>query len=341
MQPTHSAISRAISRALSRTAVLAAIAALALSTLATPARAAGRAAPDTIRYAAVKTCKLKGGSRGPCGAWRLSMRGGGTVKLPDARTTPRDAKGKVRKEQAAPIAISGDGGTVAYFRRSDDRLVVRRLGGEAVVVPNAAVKGVGMHDIALYLSREGDRLAVEAGGEPRKRPTVVYDLSEDDADPGEIPRTLAFQGFADESALAAELSGDDITRLVTFPADGEPGAAVRPPRVVADNSPYGLAPDGRTVAFFSGSGATAALRLYDLETGAITRGAPVRLDGADLPEVVTWTGENQVTAHVSRIAEGGRMAMRVLRIDIGTGGVSTLDSYTIRADAFTYATRGA
>ncbi|MEV5408663.1 hypothetical protein AB0K60_07475 [Thermopolyspora sp. NPDC052614] len=333
MQPTHSA--------LSRTAVLASIAALILSTLATPVSAAGRSAADTIRYAAVQTCKLKGGSRGPCGGWRLAMRGGGTVRLPDARTTPRDARGKVRKEQAAPIAVSGDGTTVAYFRKSDDRLVVRRLGGEAVVVPNAPAKGVGMDDLALYLSRTGDRLAVEVAGGPRKRPTLVYDLSEPDAGPGEIPRTLAFQGFGDESALAAELSGDDITRLVTFPADDEPKVAVRPPRVVADNAPYGLAPDGTTVAFFSGSGGTAALRLYDLETGAITRGIPVRLDGADLPEVVTWTGENQVTAHVSRIAEGGRTDMRVLQIDTETGGVSTRDSYTIRADAFTYAARGA
>lgn len=324
---------------LSRTTALGALASLALSALAagSPAHAA---TPGTIRYATVQKCKDKGGSKEPCGPWRLFLRGGRTVKLPDARVTPLDAKGKARKNQAAPIAISGDGTTVAYFRKRDDRLVVRRLSGEVRALDHRPPEGAGMDLVRLYLSHDGGRLAVEVGDESDTRPTLVYDVSTD-AGPGRLPGALVFHGFSGDGAttLGARVGGDHITRLMTFPAEGETLDAA-PPAAVADNPPYALAADGRTIAFIGDSDGEPVLRRYDLESGARTPGVSVKLRDEDLVEVLAWTGDTQVTAHVSRPLDGRRTAVRVLEIDTGTGRTGVRDSYTIGADVFGYAVRG-
>jgi hypothetical protein len=335
----------------SRIAALGTIAGLALGISAAgasaPAHAASAgtavsAAPDTIRYASVKKCTdEKKGVDVPCGTWRLTLRSGRTVRLPGARVSPRDAKGKVRENQVAPIAVSGDGTTVAYFRKSDDRLVVRRLGGEPLVLRYAPPKGVGMDLIVVYLSPDGGRLAVQVDDEPGRRPTLVFDLSDLSDGPGELPGSLAFHGFSGdgESLLTARLDGDRVTRLITVPAEGE-GHSVAPPGAVADNPPYALAADGRAVAFLSGSGRP-RLRRYDMESGATASGPSVRLRDEENVEAVTWTGDTQVTAHVSRPVEGDRTAVRVLEIDIGSGRAAVRDSYTIGGNVYGYAVRGA
>lgn len=330
---------QSMSRLLAGAARLVALAALAASVLpASPAAAA----PDVIRYASVKACERKGGAKEPCGVWRLTMRGGGTIELPDARVTPRDARGKERKGQAAPFAVSGDGRSVAYFRKSDGRLVVRRLGGPVTVVRGGPPGGVGMDDVALYLSRTGDRIAVEAVETADERPTIVYDLSEEDpADPRQLPGRLVFHGFGGESALAAELSGERVARLISYSPDGRRDLGIPAPAVVADNAPYGLDPEGTKVAFLSDSDDKVTLRLFDVRSGVLTRGIPVRLDDADLPEAVSWAGDDQVVAHVARVGKGGRSTMRVLQINVRTGAAVVRETYRVRKDAFTYAVRGA
>lgn len=304
-------------------------------TTANPAHAA----PDTIRYASVKTCKTESGAKAPCGVWRLAMRSGRTVRLPAARITPRDAAGRTLKQEAAPIAISGDGGTVAYFRKSDDRLVVHRLGEEPRVMRDALAKGVGMDIVSLYLSRDGGRLAVEVGDEPERQPTLVYDVSTG-ADPGKLPGSLAFHGFSGdgESVLTARLAGDRTTRILTFSAAGEEGAGAEPPQVVADNPPYGLASDGTTVALFSGSARKVTLWLYDLETGTLARNARLDVRATDTYGTLSWSGETQLTATMTRPGKDDRTVERVLHIDTETRSVRVRDSFTIPADAFTYAT---
>jgi hypothetical protein len=320
--------------------------ALGLTAAGTPARAASAApaAPGTIRYASVQKCTdKKKGVAVPCGTWRLTLRDGRTVRLPGARVTPRDANGKTRKNQVAPFAISGDGTTVAYFRRRDDRLVVQRLGGEARVLRYTPPKGVGMDLVVLYLSQDGGRLAVQVDDEPGRRPTLVFDLSgPPGTGPGELPGSLVFQGFSADggSLLTARLSGDHVTRLITFPSEGE-GFSVAPPRSVADDPPYALAADGRTVAFLSGSGDQGRLRRYDMESGSTASGPRVRLRDEEIVEAVAWTGETQVTAHVSGPDKGDRTAVRVLEIDLRGGRAVVRDSYTIGGDVFGYAVRGA
>lgn len=336
---------RTLFRALARAAAPAVLTGLALAVPAPGAAAhAASAVPDPIRYAAVRTCKGDKGFGVPCGAWRLTLRSGRTVTLSDARVTPRDGKGKVLKNQVAAFAVSGDGGTVAYFRKRDDRLVVRRLGGEPRVVGYTPPKDAGMHLTVLYLSPDGSRLAVEAGDGPRRRPTLVYDLLTGGG-PGQLPGTLDFHGFSGDgaAALATRSAGDDTTRLVTFPGEQTELDAfnVAPPRDLADNPPYALAADGRRVAFLSGSGERVRLRWYDLESGRTARGPEVGLRGEEQVEALAWTGENLVTAHVSRPLEGRRTAVRVLEIDTVTGRTAVRDSYTVGAKVFGYAVRGA
>ncbi len=118
-----------------------AIAGLALGAAATPAQAHTH---DSIRYASVKSCADKENGSVPCGPWRLDLHSGERMTLKDARVAPRDRRGKVSKLLLAPIAVSGDGQAVAYYRKSDDRMVVRELGGPVHVMPKIALpKGIG------------------------------------------------------------------------------------------------------------------------------------------------------------------------------------------------------
>ena len=298
----------------------------------TTAASPGAATSDTVRYAYVRRC-TENGTATPCGPWRLRMRSGRTVRLAEARVLARTAKGEKVRNRTAPFAISGDGTTVAYFRE-DGRLVVRKVaGGAPLVLAYTPPKGSGTDLVTLYLSNTGGRLAVEAGDDPERRPTVVYDTSTG-AVALRLPGTLAFQGFGGdgESVLAAGSRGDRITRLVAFDAGGEPLLDIRPPQVVADNAPYALSPDGGTVAFVGGGGTDAALGLYDPRTGTLRR-IPVRIPDDDLVDALGWSGETQVTVRLSRIAARSD-AIRVLEVDTATGTARTRESYTIGDDVF-------
>ena len=75
------------------------IALLAAALLAAPmtAPAAAQAEPhqhESIRYASVKGCTIKGGGEVPCGHWRLVLHSGERRVLPDAQVVARLANGK-------------------------------------------------------------------------------------------------------------------------------------------------------------------------------------------------------------------------------------------------------
>ena len=319
-----------------RRAARAALGALLALTFLAPAPAAAAApeataagAPgDPVRYAFVRRC-TEDGTPTPCGPWRLRMRSGRTVRHPDARVHPRTARGAKVANRTAPFAISGDGGTVAYFR-GDDRLVVRRIGGPVRALP---YRPDGTDLVTLYLSGDGGRLAAETGGDPERRPAVVYDTATG-AVALRLPGSLVFQGFGGENGtavLTAAPRGDTVTRLAAFGPDGVPLFDVAPPRAVADNGPYALAPDGRTVAFVD-DGERAALGLYDARAGTLRR-IPLRLAADDIVDGLGWSGETLVTVRLSRL--GGRQdTIRVLQVDTATGAARVRESYTIGGDVY-------
>ncbi|MCT9930870.1 hypothetical protein N5079_11635 [Planotetraspora sp. A-T 1434] len=313
------------------------VSAPALAATATPAQAEANGG-HSIRYASVKACKTRDGAQFPCGPWRLGLRGGRQVVLKDALVWPRASNGKTTKSMTAPMAVSGDGETVAYFRKSDGRVVVRELGGAVHVMPKIALpRGVGMEELDLKLSLDGGHLAVEYYDEANRQPTRVFDTSHP-GKPGEIPGNTIFQGFSgDGQAVLAGVTTDDNTiQLVTYDTGGNELSRVEPPQVVANNEPQTLSSDGRTVAFLTGTGHKPALNLYDLGTDQIVRTIRFKLPQENLPYMLDWTGDHQITMHVTGAGDMAGAPMTILELDTDTGAVKVRDSYKMPKDAFTF-----
>jgi hypothetical protein len=315
---------------------LAAVAALALPAFSAPAQAAGH---DGIKYVSVKSCKTHENIR-PCGPWRLEMHSGTERLLSDALVNPIDRHGKAVKDLTAPIAVSGDGQSVAYFRKRDHRLVVRELGGPVHVMGKDALpKKADMASVQLHLSQYGDSLAVEFD---QGEPTRVYDVSRG-LGPGKIPGAYSVLNLSrdGETVLVAQYTPDNTTRLLTFDAEGHELSRVEPPQVVANNAPLGLSEDGTMAAFFSGVGPKSKLRLYDMRADSVFTSIKVKLGSTDSPEAIDWTGDHEITAHIPHLAESGRTSMRILVIDTETGTIKVRDSYRVKADSYFFAACGA
>ncbi|WP_067135947.1 hypothetical protein [Microtetraspora malaysiensis] len=311
----------------------------AIGAAASPAAASARPAAhahDSIRNVSVKGCRDKTYGQVPCGPWRLAMHSGKTVTFTDALVWPRDAKGKTYTDTAAPIAVSGDGHSLAYFRKSDNRLVVREMGGAVHVMPELKGRSVTA-PMDLILSQDGRRLLVGYyGTDGERRPYRVYDVS----DPGQgatLPKTLANASLSGDGAtVLGEIVTDENTRtLATYDASGSEMSRVEPPQVVVNNSPYALSSDGRTVAVVTGSGGGARLKLYDMVEDRMVRSLRVKLPAGGTPYMLDWTGDRQVTMHVDR-----GHTMWIGQFDSETGAGKVRDTYAKPKDAFVFAACG-
>ena len=332
--------SRTNAKSVTAAAGLTAAAALILPTL--PASASPQAHTDSIRYVSVKSCEIHGSTL-PCGPWRLEMHSGKEHELTDARTQPLDASGKPVKDLTAPISVSGNGRDVAYFRKSDNRLVVRELGGAVHVMSEDALpEKIGMDSVSLQLSLDGRRLAVQYNDENGHEPSRVYEVAKGRA-PAKIPGRYDVRNFSRDGStvLVVDYTDDNTSRLLTYDSDGGELSRIAPPQVVANNAPYGLSTDRKTIAFFTGIAPKLSLRLYDTSADMIVQSTKVRPGGTDSPEAVDWTGDDEITVHISHTDKAGRTTMRILLIDPETGAVKVRDSYTVKSDAYFYAACGA
>ncbi|WP_327047380.1 hypothetical protein OG320_05655 [Microbispora sp. NBC_01189] len=302
-----------------------------------------------IRYASVDSCPRKDGTTTPCHTWRLDLLDGRRVALKDAMLWPLTAKGRPDRTNSAPLTVSGDGESVAYFRRSDHRLVVREfhsgvqggVQGEVRVMPrNPLPHGVGMNAAWLKLSQDGDRLALgytTADGRTRVR---LFDVARASAT-GTTPKTDAFSGFSgDGSAVLLQRAGDANTIGLSVHDDtGAELAAAVPPQIVANNGPWALSADDRTVAFVTGLGKKAKLHFYDVATDQSTGSVGFSLPKDASLDMIDWTGGHEVTLHLVRV-RGSRDVVTVLRVDTETGRTRVRDSYQVRSGAFAYLSCG-
>jgi hypothetical protein len=227
---------------------------------------------------------------------------------------------------------------VAYFRQSDGRLAVEEIGGAVRRLPASLIpKGVGMLDVALYLSQDGSRLAVWFGGSPA-RPARIYDTASG-ALLAEISKEETFEGFSGDAGevLFSRQTDENVSQLGVYDTAGNELLRVDPPQIVSRNSPRGLAADGRTVAVLV-DGKKPAITLHDLESGQTTGSVPVRIGGRSEVEAVDWTGVNQVTVHTVEVTAKERR-VRILEVDVATGVTKVRDHYTIR-DAYGFAACG-
>jgi hypothetical protein len=328
--------------------VVSGLAGLALSTLTiftTAAPATAQTTHHSIRYASVDACRIKDGTEVPCHTWRLDLLDGRRVALKDAMLWPIDAKGKVDKSTSAPLTVSGDGESVAYFRKSDHRLVVREFHGGVLkgvrVMPKTPLpRGVGMDSVWLDMSQDGGRLALLYTDEHGATHGRLFDVARAAAT-GTIPKSDGFSGFsADGSAvLLPRDAGANTTGLSVHDLTGAELTGAVPPQIVANNGPWALAADGRTVAFVTGSGKKAALRFYDVRTDQTGGSVPIALPKDVSPDTVDWTGEHEVTVHVSDY-ERARDVVTVLTIDTRTGTTRVRDRYKVRPGVYTYQSCG-
>lgn len=287
---------------------------------------------DAIRYASAQGCPKKGGEVVPCGTWRLVSHKGEVTLLKDAQLRAVGADGKPVDYAVAPIAVSGDGTRVAYFTKAG-RLVVRTMKGGVKPLPADALPArTNQYDVTLQLSDDGARLAVIAGR------VQLFDTATGGR-LGTLPKLSTFVGFSgDGERVLASMDGDEsVVELHVYDLSGRRLLSDTPPQLVAANGPYALNADGKTLAVLVGG---TKVTLYDLATSQVLGGHAIKLPKEGTVHKVDWTGDNQVTLHVSQYPEGKATRMTVLQHDATSGATRVRDTYSMLKDTFVFAACG-
>ncbi|MFI6734710.1 YncE family protein [Nonomuraea sp. NPDC050451] len=301
--------------------------------------AAGASAAEGAPVRAVHLPNCGGDYFMPCkkAPWYLYLRDGRWVKFPDAARYATEADGARADEvedDPAPFEVSGDGGTIAYVRARDNRVVVERWpGGKATVLPSYG-KGVGTKYVDLFLSPDGRRLLVGFAEAAKKRAALVVDAAT-----GETVRTLPVsdvpKGFgADgDEVLATRAKDDNTIEVLAYPLDGEPVADTPPQEVVSRNSELALAADGHTllVRLPTAGKQPERVRTYDLRARAWAgKAKPVKAKQGT--SSLAWGPGGRLELRRDEGSdEEGQWTTWVYALDAATGATKLVDKYTIRA----------
>ncbi|MFC4009382.1 hypothetical protein ACFOY2_19270 [Nonomuraea purpurea] len=288
---------------------------------------------DSIRYASIKGCADKNGAEFPCGPWRLVMHSGKQTILDDAQGVARKKNGESGRYYQAPIAVSGNGRSIAYFTKSG-RPAVRTVGGGVKVFAKDALPRVDQWKVSFDLSDDGAKLAAVI----ENAPTRIFDTATGER-LGTVPSRATLMGFSgDGDELLTSIEADEsVTDLVVYSDRGRRLARATPPQVIGVNGPQALAADGRTVAGVV-TGSKPELVTYDVEDDRIIDRKKIKLpEGA--VNMIDWTGDTQVTLHLTREVSGSTR-MTIVQIDTETGAVKVRDRYTPLKDSFVFAACG-
>lgn len=325
----------------SRGLAVLALAAMATTTVTlTPAEArTGAASADSVRYAWVKGCPKKD-YQIPCGKWTLTLRSGRSVKLPDARIHPRNARGKVNKETSALFAVSGDGRIVNYFK--GDKLVVRDvnsgrvrpLPGGAAVLP----KSIGQDDVDTMISPDGSIVVIDYFDSAEKLPTLIVNLASGKT--VKLPAKNNVLSFSPDGRhlLTGRSTDDNITEFAVFDADGRETGRQVVPQIVSNNSPVALADDASTVTLIITSPSNKArLRTYDLESDTVSEAVPLGIPKGETSQRLYWDRAGALTLWTSRDGGKNDITSAVKRtVNAETGSTRKLDSFMIKSGPWTW-----
>ena len=238
-----------------------------------PAEAGGTRSP--VRYAGLDGCV--------CAPWKLWVRGGRVVSLPDARVFSRG-------RQRAPLALSPNGRYVTYFQRSDGALVVREMtSGEIRAVPGVRWSNT-MRAARIELS-PGGRYAVLGVGWGHQ----ILDTYTGESVP--VPPGLRPWSFSPDAKSV--LVVDD-----TFQA----GIYSMSPFAEWGRVPVGgaLGPGGEIVAHFTAR--DAGIGLWNVLGAGPLRRRPIPLPGGRTPTRLRWNGAGDLdlqTVAPRRLSRGG------------------------------------
>ncbi|SNS82894.1 hypothetical protein SAMN05216276_101757 [Streptosporangium subroseum] len=326
----------------SATAALLATAVIGAAALlpAPVATAQARTGPASVRAAYLPSCPDKKipDISGPCGHWRLLLRDGRYLTVGDAATSVTDDNGR-EIDYLSKFDVSADGRVVAYWRARDHRLVVRRVGGPATVLPaGLRPKGFGTLSLQIELSPTGDKLLIDYADRPNRLPTKVVTVATGKVT--ELPAAadaLEFSGDGDE-VLATRWETDRITTLYAYPLDGSAPVGGTLPRVVADAYTEALAPDGKTLAWVTRGDPEEKLpsrvRLYDLDSGDSSPAVDLPLRGNEVPNLLRYAPDGTLQVLTVSGKEGTPLVVRELDIDplgdgLLSGDVRQSDRYSI------------
>ncbi|WP_062430760.1 WD40 repeat domain-containing protein [Herbidospora daliensis] len=309
--------------------VLVAVAAMAAAVVTVPA--AAQAEPhhggDSIRYASAKACKVKK-QVVLCGNWRLVTHHGEIIQLKDAQLEALDGKRKPVGFTAAPVAISGDGQKIVYFRK-DGRIAVRTMGGGVTLLPaDTLPKNVVQYNVWFRLSDDGATLAVT------DRRTMIFDTKKGKR-LGLLPTKREFVGFSGDGKEVLTSATDEVFRV--YDRSGHLLRQGRPAEAVNGWGPNALHSDARTLATLVSDN---KIVVSDVETAQVEGDNPIKLPKGGTVEMLDWTGPTQVTLHVSQNLPKVPNRMTVLQHDTKTGVTVVRDRYDILKDTFTYAACG-
>ncbi|GAA4059853.1 hypothetical protein [Nonomuraea soli] len=267
----------------------------------------GTAPPDPVRLAYGAGCVDS------CSPWTLLRRSGRSERFHEARARPDEEMDAGR----APLAVSADGLTLAYYR--DARLTVRHLAGGVVDLGPRPFE-------FLTLSPDGDGLI----GSRESGRIELFDTA--------TGRRL---WAVDDSGGVASVNGGRLlltrltllntTDLVLIDERGSTALVDTPPQAVAANAPFALSPDGTTVATLAAG--TGRLRLYNLRTGRITHEVRATVPAKHRVEHLYWSTQEMITARSCRRTEHA-----VFSIDARTGLTRPVDAY--KAPKYAYACEG-
>ncbi|GAA2394873.1 hypothetical protein GCM10010404_60350 [Nonomuraea africana] len=299
--------------------------------------------PGDVRYGWVDACPKKDYSI-PCGPWTLTLGSGKTVQLKDAAVHPVLPNGKTDTESSAPIAISGNGRFVGYFRKSDRRFVVRDVGsGSVKALPGKAAmapKGVGMLNVDPLLSPDGRRIVIDYYDDAAKLPSLLVDLRTRAIH--KIPGNETVQGFSPDGShlLTSRGTDDNTTELAVYDASGTEVQSRVVPQVVANNAPIALADDGVTVGLVIVSpqaNGKARLRTYDLSTDTVSDAVTLRVPAGEAANRLVWDTAGEVTLWtVKSDAEGETSHATRRAVNPDTGATTKRDSFRIKSGIWTW-----
>ncbi|GAA2806367.1 hypothetical protein [Nonomuraea dietziae] len=111
-----------------------------------------------------------------------------------------------------------------------------------------------------------------------------------------------------------------------------------PPQLVAGNGPYALSADGRTIAVHVAG--VRRSRCTTCTADQMVSSHPIKLPKEGTVHKLDWTGDNQVTLHVSQYPEGKATRMTVMQHDVTVGATRVRDSYSMLKDTFVFAACG-
>ncbi|MEZ0071460.1 hypothetical protein [Planotetraspora sp. GP83] len=294
-----------------------------------------------VRYAWVKSCRKKDYTV-PCGPWTLSLRNGKTLPLTDARVFPVTYEGKGDKESSTSIAVSGNGRKVAYFRKSDGKLVVRDLAsGKVNALPGKAArlpKGVGMGDLDIFLSPAGDAAVIDYFDQDAKAPSLIVDLKS-----GKIRKLAAHsvvQGFSPDGTrvLVTDATAENTTEFAVYDEIGHKTNSQIVPQVVANNTPIALGDDGTSVALIITTPAgKQRLRVYDLASDTVGDAVNVKVPASETANRLEWASDDSLTIwELLNDSNGNAVGATARHLDPSSGSTSKIDSFKIKSKAWAW-----